>query len=132
MPRFCQYKDCDQRCYGEFCLRHKPRKELKRTPLKKSTKPIAKRGSRTIDYEKWRDTVAIPYLDKTFGRDCANCGASPDYDEETGIQRRFAVDHIIKRSLSAKDKMSLDNVQYLCPPCHNEKDNGILRSAYHI
>ncbi len=37
---------------------------------RKKKKPIKKRGKQTIDYEKWRDTVAKPYLTSKYGYVC--------------------------------------------------------------
>jgi hypothetical protein len=39
MARTCQRPNCDRKCYGDYCLMHKPRKALPR-----ATKPIAKVG----------------------------------------------------------------------------------------
>jgi 5-methylcytosine-specific restriction endonuclease McrA len=74
----------------------------------KPKKPIKKRGKRTLEYETWRDTVAKPYLDKTYGHVCRDCGATGQLD----------VEHIKKRGSHPHLKMTLTNVTYLCRPCH--------------
>lgn len=97
---------CGKRAYSDYCFQHKPKKR------------IAQKGKRTLEYEEWRDTIAIPYLDKHFGRVCAECG---------GLRcgnKQLDVDHKIKRGSRADLKMVLSNVQYLGRyPCHWEKDN---------
>ena len=89
-------------------------------PLQRSTKPIKKKGKRTTEYERWRDEVAIPYLDMTYGRICAGC---------KGVRcgnQQLDVDHILNRGSHPALRMNLDNVQYLGRyPCHVEKTNGI-------
>jgi 5-methylcytosine-specific restriction endonuclease McrA len=90
--------------YQSFCSR-RPRKPLAQR------KPIKKRGTRTIQYEKWRDEVAIPYLDKTYGHNCRKCGVGGKLD----------VQHIQKRGSHPELKMVLSNVEYLCRLCHIEE-----------
>lgn len=107
MPKRCAYRfpdhmQCSRNCYGKYCLQHKPRK------------PIKKKGKHTLEYEEWRDTVAIPYLDAK-GRECANCGAGGQLD----------VDHIKNRGSHYHLRMNLQNVQYLCRNCHREKTDAL-------
>lgn len=78
-------------------------------------KPISKKGKRTIAYEAWRDSVARPYLDKTFGHRCVDCGAVDGLD----------VAHIRSRGSRPDLKMNLDNVCYKCRVCH-QKESGIF------
>lgn len=80
----------------------------------KKPKRPKQRGKGTIAYEKWRDTVARPYLDKAFGHRCVDCGTSRGLD----------VAHIRNRGSRADLKMKLDNVQYKCRTCH-QKESGI-------
>lgn len=104
MSRYCIV--CGNRAYSDYCFQHKPKKR------------ITQKGRATIEYEEWRDTVAIPYLNKHFGRVCAACGG------ERCHNRQLDVDHKIKRGSRADLKMDLNNVQYLGRfPCHFEKDN---------
>lgn len=109
----CQNNYCTSKCYGEFCFRHKPRKPLKRTAIKK-------RGKRSIEYEKWRKEEAIPYLDSKYGRVCAACNGT-----RCG-NINLDVDHKKGRGSHPHLRMTLTNVQYLGRyPCHYEKTNGI-------
>lgn len=71
-------------------------------------KPIKQIGKKTLTYNKWRDTVAIPYLTSKYGYRCALCGATEALD----------VDHILKRGSHPELKMSLANIRYLCRDCH--------------
>lgn len=108
MGKICQYENCERGCYGEFCLMHKPRK------------PIKKKGKRTIEYEEWRDTIARPYLIKTYGEICAECKG-----KRCG-NKQLDVDHILNRGSHYGLKMSLTNVQLLGRyPCHIEKTSRI-------
>lgn len=79
----------------------------------KPRKPINKRGKRTIEYEKWRDKVAKPYLDKTYGHKCSRIGCfETEYLE---------VDHVKTRGSRADLKMELSNVRFLCRLHHSER-----------
>ena len=75
----------------------------------KPRKTITRYGRRAREYYKWRDDVAIPYLD-SIGRKCALCGATGKLD----------VDHIAKRRMGGAPSrtMNLSNVRYLCRDCH--------------
>lgn len=108
MSKTCSYTGCERGCYGEFCIMHKPRK------------PIKKKGKRTLEYEEWRDSVAIPHLDKTTGRVCQAC-----FGERCG-NKQLDVDHILNRGSHYNLKMNLSNVQYLGrEPCHREKTDRV-------
>lgn len=77
----------------------------------KKQKPITKRGKRQVEYEKWRDTVAIPYLKQQYGYKCDWCGATDQLD----------VDHIKPRGSRPDLKMELSNVRFLCRKCHTKR-----------
>lgn len=83
----------------------------------KKPKRIKQKGKRTIEYEHWRDTVAKPYLDKTSGHRCVECGTSEGLD----------VAHKATRGSRADLKMVLSNVQWKCRTCH-QKESGIIWS----
>lgn len=74
-------------------------------------KPVKKIGRRGAEYIRWRDEVAIPYLDATYGRVCSYPGCKTT---------KVDVDHIKKRGSNPKLKMSLSNVRYLCRTHHIE------------
>lgn len=59
---------CGKRAYSDYCVSHKPRKR------------ITQRGKEYERYEKFKHEVAIPYLDRTFGHKCRNCGATENLD----------------------------------------------------
>lgn len=80
-------------------MQHKPRKRIKQM------------GRRGMEYKEWRDNVAIPYLDTTFGRKCSVEGC-----KNTNLD----VDHILKRGSHPELKMDLSNVRYLCRTHHRE------------
>lgn len=83
--------------YQTFC----PQKKTKRP------KPLGRSG---LEYKEWRDTVAMPYLDKKFGHVCSVEGCF--------ITNPLDVDHIVKRGSHAELKVNLNNVRYLCRPHH--------------
>lgn len=82
--------------------------------MHKPRKRITQKGKKALAYDEWRDTVAIPYLDKEYGHNCMNCGVGGKLD----------VDHISKRRMGGAPSrtMNLNNVQFLCRKCHSEKD----------
>jgi 5-methylcytosine-specific restriction endonuclease McrA len=90
----------------------------------KNTKTIPKQGKVTKLYNKWRDLIAIPYLDQRFGRACAKCGTMPPMNDD-GSYGRYEVDHIKNRSTHPELRMDVKNVQYLCTNCHREKTGTI-------
>lgn len=91
-------------------------KVINRKPLKRT--PIQHKGKRTLEYEKWRDEVARPYLIEKYGEACVDCGG-----ERCG-NKQLDVDHIEGRGSHADLKMSIDNVQLLGRyPCHDDKTN---------
>jgi len=95
-----KYIVCNKRDYSDYCVLHKPRKR------------ISQFGKEAERYTKFRDEVAIPYLDKTFGHKCRVCGTTNNLD----------VDHINKRSTHPELKYQLSNLQYLCRKCHQSKE----------
>lgn len=82
-------------------------------PMKKKKRPNPV-GKQEDKYRLWRDEVAIPYLDRTYGHNCMECG----------VGGRLDVDHIKTRGGHAQLKMQLSNVQYLCRSCHIRKTNA--------
>ena len=99
-----------------FCFKKPPTKralELRRKAQQRHKPIITKKrpnpfGKAATKYGEWRDTVAIPYLTKTFGYRCVMCGSTDNLD----------VDHIKKRGSHPELKYSLENVRFLCRPCH--------------
>lgn len=112
MPKPC--KHCGSDRHGStFCFRA-PKKAIAKTTR------IKQKGKRTLEYEVWRDTVARPYLDKTYGHVCANCGLG-DYGMHI-----LDVDHKLNRGSHPELKKVLTNVQWLGRyPCHSEKTDRI-------
>ena len=110
MSKKCQYKYCDANCYGDYCFRHKPRK------------PITQRGKKTIKYEHWRDTVARPYLDAKYGRQCSKCTKMPPLKSD-GTRAFHDIDHINKRRMGGAPSRTMDinNIRYLCRSCHGKR-----------
>lgn len=109
IERIC--RNCGAKGHTAFLCPARPRKPLK------AKKPMNKVGRRTLLYRTWRNTVAIPYLDKRYGRVCAKRGCT-----ET---KRLEVDHIKNRGSHPDLIMDVHNVQYLCKPHHYQK-------TYHI
>lgn len=78
-------------------------------PFKKK-KAISQRGKQTLLYEAFRDTVAIPYLDKKYGHVCSYKGCT----KTEGLD----VDHIKTRGAHAELKFDVKNLRYLCRGHH--------------
>lgn len=91
---------CGNKAHSEYCFRHKPRK------------PIRQRGKAYMAWTTYRENVAKPYLDRTVGHTCACCGRG---------DRHLDVDHIINKGSRPDLKYDLNNMQYLCRPCHRAK-----------
>lgn len=96
----------------------------------KPRKPIAQRGKRTIQYEKWRDLIARPHLVRVYGNLCQECGrrAFKYLDDYTGAEREENLDvaHIVGRGRDASMKMVITNVRLLCRNCHRRETDGKL------
>lgn len=98
---------CGAGCYGEYCFRCKPRK-----PIDRITRPKQK-GKEYERWRKFREEVAIPYLDSNYGRKCVDCGAEGALD----------IDHIKNRGSRPDLKYDLQNLMYRCRMCHIIKTN---------
>ena len=114
-------KSCDRDGHYSIGCPYAFRKPIKvNKPLKRSVKPIKKKGKRTIEYEKWRDEVARPYLIEKYGEICVACQGA-----RCGNQQ-LDVEHKKNRGSHHELKMVLSNVQLMGRyPCHYEKTNGI-------
>lgn len=84
-------------------------------------KPIVNRvrrprpdGKEYYKWQKFRTEIAIPYLDKTYGRKCSCCGSADN----------LSIDHIINKGSRSDLKYDLNNLQYLCFDCHRAKTDN--------
>ena len=101
--RQCSFERCEKgTTKGELCFFHRKRKR------------INQRGKEYERWKKFRDEVAIPYLDEKFGKKCRFCGSD----------KRLDVDHIHSRGSRPELKYQLSNLQYLCRSCHRDKTDG--------
>lgn len=99
---------------------HRPRKVIGVTSVPKRSKRPKQIGKATLKYNEWRDTVAKPYLDATFGHVCVTCGLG-DY----GLHI-LEVEHKLNRGSHPELKMELSNVQWMGrEPCHRQKTDRI-------
>lgn len=71
---------------------------------------ISQKSQRTHEYEAFRDHIAIPYLDKRYGRVCSVKGCS--------VTKKLDVDHIKGRGAHPALKFDVKNLRYLCRPHH--------------
>lgn len=104
-----------------------PKCQLKRSKQKPSK--IKQRGERGERYLVWRDTVARPYLENRYGRDCAWCKAPPQVNEQTGEIGWHDIDHIKERGSKPSLKMDVHNIQFLCRGCHIKKTEKKLKKG---
>jgi len=86
--------------------------------FQKPRKRISQRGQKTLEYETFRDTVAIPYLDKRYGHVCSVKGCP--------ITENLDVDHIRGRGSHPQLKFDVMNLRYLCRLHHSLKTDGKL------
>ncbi len=125
MPKACKCKDCGDPMLAFATTQNRCADCLLKRQRAKTPKPrkaIRQRGKRTIRYEQWRDEVAKPYLDRTFGHLCVACGKG-DYGMHI-----LDVDHKKNRGSHPELIRDLDNVQYLGRiPCHQLKTEGKLK-----
>lgn len=104
--------------YTSMCPRNQ--KPLTRTPLKRSTKPIKKKGRATMQYERWRDEEAKPFLIERDGEVCQMC-----FGTKCGNQQ-LDVAHIDGRGSHHALKMNLANVRLVGRyPCHYNETNHL-------
>lgn len=107
-------KSCDRDGHYAIGCRYTPRKPLKRAtaPIKRNKKPPQK-GRETLEYERWRDEVAKPYLIEKYGEICQIC-----FGLRCGNQQ-LDVAHIKGRGGHHQLKTNLDNVRLVGRyPCH--------------
>jgi 5-methylcytosine-specific restriction endonuclease McrA len=113
---------CQELGHSKFYCRNKPFKPLTvRAPLPRPTKPIKQKGKRTLEYEHWRDTVARPYLETTYGLNCSFCQIPPTTKTDGSI-RYHDVDHVLPRGSHYHLRMVLSNVRFLCRQCHTSRN----------
>lgn len=110
-PVVCKYCGSVNKHYSTWCIMKPMTKQstkLRQTHIKKAGK----------QYDKWkafREDVAIPYLEATYGHTCRCCGAHGELD----------IDHIQSKGSHPSLKYELTNLQYLCRfPCHHMKTIG--------
>ena len=94
---------------------------LKRHKPLKAKKPMRRIGKKTELYIVWRNTIAVPYLDKRYGHVCSK--------RECSVTEGLEVDHIKNRSTHPHLKMDVKNVQYLCKEHHFEKTYRIREKS---
>ncbi len=125
MERTCKVKGCTNTFFAYSTLQNKCREHAIQ-----AAKPIAQRGKKTIQYERWRDTIARPHLIRVYGNICQECKrpARSYYDEETGETKTENLDvaHIKGRGSNHALKMVITNVRLLCRPCHRLETDGKL------
>lgn len=110
MSKKCGIYGCERNCYGDYCIRHKPRKALRASVRPK------KMSARELDYQQWLKDVARPYVAKRDGNRCACCGNGGLLD----------LDHILNKGSHPELKRNLDNLQFLCRPCHRLKTDRVV------
>lgn len=124
MERTCKIKGCSNTFYAYNTIQNKCREHAIA-----AAKPIKQRGGRTIQYERWRDTIARPHLIRTQGNICQECRRpARAYHDELGNVKYESLDvaHIIGRGASAATKMVITNVRLLCRKCHRKETDGKL------
>lgn len=82
-----------------------------------NAKPIPQRGRKARQYEVFRDKVAIPYLEKKYGRKCDHCK-----------RENIPLDVAHKKTRGSRPDLKFDvhNLRFLCRPCHRLETDGKL------
>lgn len=94
-------------------------------PLKRSTKPIKQKGKETMEYDRWRDEVARPFLIQEYGEVC-----QIDFGARCGNQQ-LDVAHIDGRGSHHALKMNLANVRLVGRyPCHREETDHQVNGKF--
>ena len=105
MKKIATCKLCEKQGHWQYQCYYRPAKP------KKIYKPPKRYGKKSIEYKVWRDAVAIPYLDKTYGHTCVDCGIGGALD----------IDHVLSRGSRPDLKQDLSNIVYRCRSCHIKK-----------
>ena len=100
----------------------KPRKPLKRTPLKRSTKPIKQRSKKREKlYESRRPFVAGLLAEFPW---CQACEVFAAHDSKVTFVRRKSVDvHELVRRSQGGSILDKENCITVCRPCHTRIGN---------
>lgn len=102
--------------YSTFCIKA-PKKALKRVRRPR------KNGKEYERWRKFREEVAIPYMDKHYGHFCRCCKRD---------DAPLDIDHIIGKGSNPALKYQLSNLQYLDRVCHYWKTNYPDKACPHI
>ena len=95
----------------------KPRKPLKRTPLKRSTKPIKKKSAKRLVADVDRRIFVAMMLNKH--PDCVACPVFAEHDGLVAYVRRPSRDiHELVRRSQGGSTVSETNCIAVCRPCH--------------
>ena len=121
MIRACRDCDIEYNTFSTLQTRCPKCQYARQKP--KQNKPIKQRGKKTIAYDNWRDTVAIPYLIENYGDWCSKCKRPREALSVLGIPLDVA--HIEKRKMGGAPSltMNIKNVRFKCRTCHQEEDN---------
>ena len=98
-----------------------PKCQREHKPQKKQ-KPIAQKGKKTLQYEKWLMLIAKPHLIRVYGNQCAWCGRSKQHLDMIGIP--LDAHHIKGRGSHPKLIMEISNLTLLCRVCHGKVHEG--------
>lgn len=100
----------------------KPRKPLKRTPLKRSSKPIKQRSKKREKlYESRRPFVAGLLAERVW---CEACPVFARHDGKAVFTQRKATDvHELVRRSQGGSILDAENCMTVCRPCHTRIGN---------
>lgn len=98
-----------------------PKTQSGRTPRvsKWRQAPIKQVGKVGKKWHNFREDYLKAYPGNWLGQHmCAHCGG-------WFTKADITLDHILKRSVRPDLRFNDDNIQKLCLPCHQKKDNGV-------
>jgi len=95
-------------------------KRRKERSKAKPPKPIKKKGKATVQYERWRDEEARPFLIREYGEICQMCMGARCGNQQLDVA------HIDSRGSHHSQKMNIANVRLVGRyPCHYEETNHL-------
>lgn len=104
---------CGARAYSDYCFRHKPRKPIE------TKKRIRQQSDKELEYQKWKEEVARPFLIARDGNLCSCCGRDAYPGEKLDIE------HTLGKGSHPSQKRDLNNLTLMCRfPCHRNKTDG--------
>jgi 5-methylcytosine-specific restriction endonuclease McrA len=115
-------KTCDKKCYGEYCFQHKPRKPLKRTPIKNNP------SKRTRQDKRFREIYLDTHANEYGYYECYL--KTTEMCPKVLTREQATIEHVIpKGSVKGRNlRFNEDNIRIACFPCNGDKGSQSLEN----